>query len=55
MLKVQEAFDVRGPFWWLRWLLPSIRQKQGSARYFPTDVHGNTRHAAAGFPQDAGL
>ena len=35
-LRVQEAFNVRGAFWWLRWLLPSFGRTLESGLRIPT-------------------
>jgi hypothetical protein len=45
-VRAQETFDVRGAFWWLRWLLPSFGGRLGSGLHLPTNsisAGGNRR------------
>ena len=30
----QEAFDAQGRFWWVTWLIPNWRRKQGNPVQF---------------------
>ena len=50
---VQETFDVRGAFWWLRWLLPSFGGKLGSCLHPPTSPTslGSSRARRSGASQ----
>ena len=31
---LQVAFDVSGPLWWFRWLIPSVAVKEGDGMTF---------------------
>ena len=37
---MQEAFDVHGALWWLRWLLPTLQTKHGTGMASATKSRG---------------
>ena len=42
----QEAFDVHGRLWWLRWLLPTLQPKAGSGMAYAMKSRGPARPPA---------